>query len=149
QALSTFEQALPALERLVGENPAVVGYRAALGRTLGYAGAMQRDLGRPADGLPRQERACALWAEVIAADPDDVLYRNGYGGALSALGLTLLALERHDEAHAPSVRALEHLHFAFERMPDKRGYRRQLGDQHRNLARVERALGRPAAAAAA
>jgi tetratricopeptide (TPR) repeat protein len=47
------------------------------------------------------------------------------------------------------LRALEHLRFAFERMPDKRGYRRQLGDQYRNLARVERALGRPAAAAAA
>lgn len=148
-ALRAYEQALPILERLVAANPAVAGYRESLARTLDYAGSMQRDLGRPVDALPRQERACALWAEVVAADPDDMLHRSDYSGAMSNLSTTLEALKRFDEAHATILRALEQSRIAFERMPDRPTHRDFLGRQYRKLARVERALGRPAASAAA
>lgn len=149
EALRAFEQALPILERLAGENPAVAGYREVLARTLDLAGSMQCELGRPADALSRQERACALWAEVLAADPDNLFHRSGCGGALSNLSSTLSALKRFDEARATVLRAIDQSRIAFERMPDKPGHRVTLGRQYRKLANNERALGRPEAAAAA
>src|SRR5262249_54462766 len=94
-------------------------------------------------------RALELRQRLLAARPDDLKRHSDVGASFNNVGMTLAAQGKHREALEQFEKALEHQRRAFDKAPQVPRYRLFLRNHYSNLSNVQRALGRPAEAAAA
>jgi serine/threonine-protein kinase len=103
QAAAWYEQALPALEVLARENPAVVDYQAALGGMRLQWGAALFEQQQPAEALDQFAKSVAAFDAALAARPGHFMLRRDRALALRAQGEVLVATGKA----AAGVKSLE------------------------------------------
>jgi tetratricopeptide (TPR) repeat protein len=149
EALASYEQARPILERLARENPSVTDFQRDLAMSLINIGNLQSEAGRPAEALASYEQARPILERLAREHPESPEFASDLGGTLHNLARIDLDQRRFDEARDKLRRAIESQRKALAAYPDHPNYRRFLANHLINLIRAAEGLGHAAEAAEA
>jgi serine/threonine-protein kinase len=135
-------------EQLVRDHPNDLTYRRQFGESHNSVGIAQLSLRRRAEAEASFKKARDVWQELVARKPDKARYLSDLGRAYLNIGITLNEAQRDREAEPLLEEGLRWQWQAQTREPYNFRFRDLLNKTYTRLARVQRALGRPADAAA-
>jgi serine/threonine protein kinase len=147
-ALDSYEQSRRIWEQLAKDSPSAPQYQDFLARIYGNVGRVLLDDRQWEASVGASKEAVTRYQRLLQAHPNRLELRSLLGRALTNQGLAYSQLKRVEEALKSHQEAVTHLRVAFDKAPHVTEYREQLTSYYTELARVQRHLGQPAAAAA-
>jgi tetratricopeptide (TPR) repeat protein len=147
-ARAAYLEAAARFRGLAEEYPAVPAYRRDLAASYHNVGNLHSDAGALAEAVSCYRRALEVREQLVREGPDHLPFLSDAAGTGHKLGEALERLGRRAEALAAFQHSVEQTRALAEKAPGERRYRQLLDDRCRNLARLNRDLGRPDRAAA-
>jgi eukaryotic-like serine/threonine-protein kinase len=147
EALRSQSRARELREKLIRDHPEDVEYVNALSNSFMNQGVLRAKAGNPGEAIEFFRKSRDLRLKVIATRPDDINTKHILALILENLGVWLEKTDQRPDALAAFTQAVENQRAAFRKAPQEVKYRRFLGMHYESLARVQRALNRPAEAA--
>ncbi len=116
--------------------------RAELAAASSRVARITREIGSPAQAVPRFQQAVALWESLVAAQPGDAVYQEELAGTLNDLGAVLVRLGgRRDEALRTFRRAQDLLEPLIAADPQPVSRRQELSLILQNIAPIQQDRG--------
>jgi len=138
QAISHYEQAVDALEKLTTVAPRVRSFRSDLSVACNNIGLLQSRLGDHAEATSSFQHALTIQRQLVDENASDPDYLSSLGGVYNNLGMVLLKQEDNEKAVEAFSLAAHHQQQAVELAPQVHRYREFLDKHHVNLHRAQR-----------
>jgi serine/threonine-protein kinase len=147
QSLRSFRRARALYQRLGRAQPGVPDCQSGLAMCDYNLGRIHLSAGRVTKAVRRLWRSRARWSNLVRRFPKNFDYRSELGQTWSRYGDALQQLGCWGEAEAAYRRAIRHQLYVLGRDRGAVRGRQRLGDHYTALARLQRRLGKPGAAA--
>jgi serine/threonine-protein kinase len=147
EAKDSLRKARDLYRRLADQNGEILEYQFGLSTACNSLGNLLRHMRQFGEALDALGEARSTLEGLIRKSPNHPASRSRLSQTLGNIGLTLEELHRYEEARSIYLLAVDHQKVPLSKSPGIPVYVKTLAFSYAGLSRVERALGRPSAAA--